>query len=88
MPAPELSRLIAQVNETAASHPDLIVLFRDEIKRAIASQADPYLVIGLMVEGIAEAIEGRIPKECQREVSRAMGVLMMDRLVARGLLGS
>jgi hypothetical protein len=86
MASPEVERLARLAQEAAAGHPDRVVVFREAIKAAVASEADPYLVMGLMLEGIATAISGQIPLEQQREIAMAAIHLLMDRLAARGLI--
>src|ERR1039458_4947057 len=53
MHTPELSRLAHLAERAAAEQPDLIAALTDTIKRTDASDADPYLAIGAMIEGIA-----------------------------------
>jgi hypothetical protein len=84
----EVARLARLAQEAAEGHPDQVAVFRAAVKAAIASEADPYLVIGLMVEGIAATISDQRPPEQRREIAAATIHLLLDRFAARGLIDS
>jgi hypothetical protein len=50
------------------------------IKAVIASDADPYHLIGVLAEGTVETITRRIPGEQRRETTMALLQLILDRL--------
>jgi hypothetical protein len=52
----------------------------------LESEAGPYLLIGMLTEGINAAVVQRIPDEKRREVGMAALLLLHDRLSAEGLL--
>jgi hypothetical protein len=77
-----LARLAKQA---AAEQPDLISLLADKIKAAVASDADPYLLMGTLIEGITHTLSS-IPLERQSDTATAAISLLHDRLRAEGLL--
>ena len=60
----------------------LLMLMRMVIK----SDADPYLLNGALIEGVATTIMQRIPAEMREEVSRQVMRLLHDRLRETGAI--
>ena len=82
----ELAKLIDLAEQAAANEPDPIRALAD-ITRAIAeSDADPYLVMGVLVEGTIHTLETGIPSERRGETAAALLRLVTDRLRATGIL--
>jgi hypothetical protein len=63
-----LDALIRDAESAAANHPDPLAVLAMLLKMVIASDADPYLLNGALIESIAATIVRRIPKERQEEV--------------------
>lgn len=55
------------------------------IRLILRDGADPYLVIGVLVEGSVYALAEHIPPERQAETTEQLTELLMERLKARGL---
>jgi hypothetical protein len=85
MNTPELARLSALAEQAAADHPDLIAALAVAVKGAVASDADPYLLIGTLIEGVVHTLAS-IPPERQGDTAKAAVGLLLERLRAGGLL--
>ena len=83
---PSLDELIRDIESQAASRPELPKILAVVIRMLVSSDADPYLLLGVMTEGIAHAIAARIPAEEQAEVAAEALSLLQERLEANGLL--
>ena len=55
------------------------------IRLILRDGADPYLVIGVLLEGSAYALAEHIPPERQAETTEQLMELLIERLKARGL---
>ncbi len=71
--------------QAAAEQPDLIATLAEKVKAAVASNVDPYLLAGTLIEGVTHAL-ATIPPERQCDTARAAVGLLFDRLRAEGLL--
>lgn len=80
-----LERLIQQANRTSTRKPDSLEMLAAMIRLITADGADPYMVLGVLVEGAAVTIAQHIPPERQAETTEELGRLLVDRLRARGL---
>ena len=80
-----LERLIQQANQASARKPNSIEMLAHVIRLILRDGADPYLVIGVLVEGSAYALAEHIPPERQAETTEQLAELLMERLKARGL---
>lgn len=80
-----LDRLIQQANQLADSKPDPVQMLAKMIRLVGADGGDPYLIIGVLVEGAAHTLVKHIPPERQAETAAAMVQILMDRLKANGL---
>ena len=78
--------LIRQVETTAAEEPDVLALVVAIIKFFVRSEIDPYLLSGVLIEGIAGTINGRIPEDRKREVAVQAIRLLQERLQAGGAI--
>jgi len=83
---PEVDRLIRLAEQTAKNHPDLVEELAGYIRIVAASDADQYLLMGVLIEGAVHSLTSRIPTECQTDTASALLKLLTDRLRACGLL--
>jgi hypothetical protein len=83
---PDLDALIRQIEAQATEFPDPLAILIAMLKLVIASDTDPYLLAGALVEGIAATISARIPRERQGEVVVETVRLLRDRLETRGAI--
>ncbi|HUB11558.1 MAG TPA: hypothetical protein VMB34_06335 [Acetobacteraceae bacterium] len=72
-------RLIALAEEAAAATPDLPGEIAAAISTAMHGPGDPWLLIGVLVEGIAETIKDSIPAERRQECVAAALALLVER---------
>jgi hypothetical protein len=82
---PSLDRLIQQANRAAARKPDSVELLASMIRLATDDGADPYLVLGVLIEGAARTVAKHIPAERQAETTEQLRRLLRERLKAHGL---
>lgn len=82
---PALERLIQQANRAAARKPDSIELLASMIHLATGDGADPYLVLGVLIEGATRTVARHIPPERQAETTEQLRRLLDERLRAHGL---
>jgi hypothetical protein len=78
--------MIREVEARAAETPDSLAILVGVMKLVIASEADPYLLVGALVEGIACAMVQRIPVERRAEAGVEAVRLLRDRLHAYGIV--
>jgi len=83
----ELDKLIHLAEQVAADEPDPVQALADIIKNVAQSDADPYLVMGVLVEGAVHTLATRIPSVRQADTAAALSQLLEDRLKEAGLLG-
>lgn len=76
--------MIRQVEAKASGELDPLAVVAMLLKLTVRSEADPYLLIGQLVEGITETVLRRIPADKQGEVAVDTIRLFCDRLRARG----
>ncbi len=84
--SPELDALIRSAERAAAKEPDLVDTAAAVIKLAIGSGADPYLLIGALIEGVAATIDQRVPAQCQGITAVQTVRILLDRLKAHGVI--
>jgi hypothetical protein len=84
--SPALDALIRDAEAVAAEQPYVLGTLVMLLKAAIASDTDPYLLTGALIEGIAATVAQRIPAERQGDVSVEAVRLLRDRLRARGTI--
>jgi PAS domain S-box-containing protein len=80
----EALRLSALLAADEQSNP-LTMLMR-HLRSAIASDTDPYLLAGALVEGVATTIAKKIPHERHGDVSVELVRLLRDRMRGHGLI--
>jgi hypothetical protein len=81
----ELAKLVALADQAAKCEPNPIECLATVIRNTVASNADPYLVIGALLEGTVQTICARIPRERLNNTAEACVRLLQDRLQANGL---
>jgi hypothetical protein len=86
-PFPALDALIRRVQRIAASRPDPMHILAQTIAMTGEIGADPYAVLGVLVEGAVLTILRHIPAEQQAETAVTLIQLLEDRLKARGVPG-
>ena len=82
----ELAKLIALANRATEGGPDPVESLVSAIKDAVAGNADPYLVMGILLEGAVHTICSSIPHERRNDTAEALRQLLTDRLHAKGML--
>jgi hypothetical protein len=83
---PVLDALIREVEAKAAERPDTVAILAAMLKLVIASEADPYLLSGALIEGIAATILLRVPEERRGEVAVEAVRLLRDRFQGHGII--
>jgi hypothetical protein len=86
-PFPAVEALIRRVQRIAASRPDPMHILAQTIGMTGAIGADPYAVLGVLIEGAVETILQQIPAEQRAETAAMLIQLLKDRLNARGVAG-
>jgi hypothetical protein len=78
--------LIREVEAKAADEPDTLALLVALIKLATRSEVDPYLLNGILIQGIASTVSARIPRRRRHQVAVECVRLLLDRLQADGTI--
>ena len=86
-PFPAVEALIRRVHRVAAGRPDPMHILAQTISMTGAIGADPYAVLGVLVEGAVQTIIQQIPEERRAEAAAALVQLLKERLDARGIAG-
>jgi hypothetical protein len=81
-----IAAMVSEIEQAAANQPDPLAVFLALLKIVLASEVDPYLLTGSMVEGIAVAIAKNIPPERQGDVAVGAVALPRDRLRSYGAI--
>ena len=81
----EILRLIEQAEQVAAATPDPTNLLAHVIRLTVKTDADPYLILGVLVEGVAHTLATRIPDERRGEIGGEVSKLLVERLKAHGI---
>jgi hypothetical protein len=84
-PYPAIDALIRRVQRVAADRPDPTHILAEVISMIGASEADPYTVLGVLVEGAAHTLTQHIPAERQADTAATLLQLLEERLKAHGL---
>jgi hypothetical protein len=82
---PAIDNLIRQAERAASATPDQIRLVAQLVKMIGDQGADPYLLIGALLEGAVHTLAKHIPAERQGETTEQVGRLLVERLRAHGL---
>jgi hypothetical protein len=77
-------KLSSQADRAAAQVPDPLAALSAAIKTALQSDADPYVMLGVLLEGITQTLITRIPPERHHGTLTAALVLLRRRLAERG----
>jgi len=77
-------KLSSQAVQAAAQTPDKLAELSVAIKAALESEADPYVMLGVLLEGMTQTLIARIPPERHRGTLAAALVLLRQRLADRG----
>lgn len=81
----EIEKLVQLAEQAAADQPDPVRVLADIIKAVSEGGADPYLIMGVLVEGAVHTLDRRIPKERQDDTASAMLSLLAERFRDAGL---
>jgi hypothetical protein len=84
-PFPAVEALIRRIQRATASRPDPMHILAQTISMTGAIGADPYAVLGVLVEGAVQTIVQQIPKEHQTETAATLVRLLQERLNAWGI---
>jgi hypothetical protein len=84
-PFPAVEALIRRIQRVAASRPDPLHILAQTISMTSAIDADPYAVLGVLVEGAVQTIVQQIPTEQQTETAATLVRLLRERLSAQGI---
>ena len=84
-PFPAIHDLIRRVEQAAASRPDPVQLVATVIRLIADRGADPYLLIGVLMEGAVNTLVKQVPAERRIDTARALTKILTDRLKACGL---
>jgi hypothetical protein len=82
---PTVDDLIRRAERAAAATPDQVRLVAELAKLACDAGADPYLLIGALVEAAVSTVAKHVPRERQGETTEQLGRLLVARLRAHGL---
>ena len=74
--------LIRRVQRVAAGRPDPARILAQTIGMACPGGADPYAVLGVLIEGTVQTLVEHIPKERQAEIAATLKQLLEQRLKA------
>jgi hypothetical protein len=84
-PFPAVDALIRRVQRIAASRPDPMHILAQTISMTGEIGADPYAVLGVLVEGAVLTVSQHVPAEQQAETAAMLVQLLEERLKARGI---
>ncbi len=84
-PFPAVENLIRRVQRVAAGRPDPARILAETINMACPGGADPYAVLGLLIEGTVQTLVEHIPKERQAEVAMTLKEMLEERMKASGI---
>jgi len=73
-----------QAAQAAAQAPDTLADLSASIKAALHSEADPYVMLGVLLEGVTQTLIVRVPSERHRSTVAAALVMLRERLAAGG----
>jgi hypothetical protein len=80
-----VDELIRRVQRAAADRPDPMHVLAQMISMIGESEVDPYVVLGVLIEGAAHTLAQHIPTERQAETATTLVQLLEERLKAYGL---
>ena len=77
-----VDELIRRVQRVAAERPDPVHVLAQMISMIGESDADPYAVMGVLIEGAAHTLAHHIPSERQADTAITLVQLLEERLNA------
>jgi hypothetical protein len=75
-----LGNLIRQAEPAARSESDPVQAIAGSIRRAVEDNADPYLLVGVLLEGIVYVTRSEIPTVQREETACTVVRMLADRL--------
>ena len=84
-PFPAVDNLIRRAQRVAAGRPDPAHILAQTIRMACPGGADPYAVLGLLIEGTVQTLVDHIPEERRAEIAAALKQLLKERLEVSGI---
>jgi hypothetical protein len=84
-PFPAVDNLIRRAQRVAAGRPDPARILAQTIRMACPGGADPYAVLGVLVEGAVQTLVEHIPKARQAEIAASLKQLLEERMKACGV---
>jgi hypothetical protein len=84
-PFPAVDNLIRRAQRVAAGRPDPARILAQTISMACPGGADPYGVLGVLIEGTVQTLVEHIPKERRAETAAMLKQLLEERLKASGI---
>ena len=84
-PFPAVDNLIRRAQRAAAGRPDPARILAQTIGMACPGGADPYAVLGLLIEGAVQTLVEHIPKERRAETAAMLKKLLEERLSTCGI---
>ena len=81
----EVDKMAQWARLAAAGKPNPIEELAETIRCVAGGYADPYLVMGVLIEGAVHTVKNCIPPECQNDTASAILKLLADRLENAGL---
>ena len=81
-----IEALIRNAEAAPANQTDPLAVLVMLMRMVIKSDADPYLLNGALIEGVATTIMQRIAAEMREEVSRQVMRVLHDRLREKGAI--
>ncbi len=82
---PAVDNLIRPAQRIAAGRPDPARILAHTISMACPGGADPYGVLGLLIEGTVQTLVEHIPKERQAEIAMTLKEMLEERMKAAGI---
>jgi hypothetical protein len=80
-----VDNLIRRAQRVTAGRPDPARILAETISMACLGGADPYAVLGVLIEGTVQTLVEHIPKERRAEITAALKQLLEQRLRASGI---
>jgi hypothetical protein len=82
-----VDELIRRVQRVAAGRPDPTHILAQMISMIGEAEADPYAILGVLIEGAAHTLARHIPPERQADTAAMLVQLLEERLKAHRLTG-
>ena len=84
-PFSAVDNLIRRAQRAAAGRPDAARILAQTISMACPGGADPYAVLGVLIEGTVQTLVEQIPNERQAETAAMLKQLLEERMKASGI---